>query len=50
MHDDPKAVSIPGSETVEITWHFTEAGTIIYGCHEKNHYDAGMHGTVTVEG
>lgn len=49
MHDDPNAVSVPAGETVEITWHFTEAGAVIIGCHVKGHYDAGMKANVTVE-
>jgi uncharacterized cupredoxin-like copper-binding protein len=38
----------PG-QTAEITVTFEDPGTILYGCHEPGHYDAGMVGTITVE-
>lgn len=49
MHDDPNAVEVPSGGTAEITWHFTEAGTVLIGCHVKGHYDAGMKATITVQ-
>jgi uncharacterized cupredoxin-like copper-binding protein len=33
-----------------MTWHMTEGGEILFGCHQPGHYQAGMKGTVTVEG
>ena len=48
-HSDPNAVSLPVGETVELTWHFTEPGTVLFGCHVTGHYAAGMKGTITVE-
>lgn len=48
-HSDPNAVSVHAGETVELTWHFTEPGTVLYGCHVEGHYAAGMKGTITVE-
>ncbi|HEX6301031.1 MAG TPA: plastocyanin/azurin family copper-binding protein [Acidimicrobiia bacterium] len=48
-HSDPYAVSVPAGETVELTWHFTEPGTVLFGCHEPGHYEAGMKGTISVE-
>lgn len=48
-HSEPNAMEVPGGGVAELTWHFTEAGTVIYGCHQKGHYDAGMKGTITVE-
>jgi uncharacterized cupredoxin-like copper-binding protein len=48
MQDEPNAISIEPGETKELTWHFTQAGEVLYGCHEPGHYDAGMVGTITV--
>lgn len=50
VHDDPNVVVIPAGETVELTWTFAEAGTVLIGCHQPGHYAAGMTGRVTVEG
>jgi uncharacterized cupredoxin-like copper-binding protein len=50
VHEAPNVVSIPAGETVELTWAFTEAGTVLIGCHEPGHYAAGMKGGITVEG
>ena len=49
-HGDPNVVVVPAGETVELTWTFTEPGTILIGCHQPGHYAAGMTGRVTVEG
>ena len=48
-HDDPNAVVLAAGETKELTWHFSEAGTVLIGCHQPGHYAAGMAGTVTIE-
>lgn len=48
MHDDPNAVSLQPGETKDVTWTFTGAGTLLYGCHEPGHYDAGMRGDLMV--
>lgn len=48
MTDEPYAVWVEPGETKELTWTFTEAGEVLYGCHEPGHYDAGMVGTITV--
>ena len=50
MHDEPNVFSLSSGETMEITWHFTEPGEIIFGCHQPGHYGAGMKGTITIEG
>lgn len=47
-HDEANALSLASGETKELTWHFTEPGTVFYGCHEPGHYDAGMVGEITV--
>lgn len=48
MHDEPNAISIEAGQTKEITWTFTTAGDVLYGCHEPGHYDAGMVGVIHV--
>ena len=48
-HDQPNAVTVAAGETKEITWTFSEAGTVLYGCHQPGHYDAGMKGQISVE-
>lgn len=50
MHDEPNLLALEPGETKELTWHFTEPGEILIGCHQTGHYDAGMKATVTVEG
>ena len=45
---DANAVTIPAGETAEMTWTFTEAGTILMGCHIPGHYDAGMRGEIHI--
>ena len=31
-----------------LTWTFTQAGEVLYGCHEPGHYEGGMVGTIEV--
>lgn len=45
---DPNILGVAPGETGEITWTFTEAGEVLYGCHEPGHYKGGMVGTITV--
>jgi uncharacterized cupredoxin-like copper-binding protein len=47
-HDDPNAVVLQAGESKELTWTFTEAGDIYFGCHQPGHYAAGMVGTLGV--
>jgi uncharacterized cupredoxin-like copper-binding protein len=49
MHDEPNAFSLEAGETKEMTWQFTEAGGILYGCHTPGHYPAGMKGDITID-
>jgi uncharacterized cupredoxin-like copper-binding protein len=42
------AVTVGPGESAEITWHFENAGGILYGCHEPGHYEGGMVGTIEV--
>jgi uncharacterized cupredoxin-like copper-binding protein len=48
-HSDHNAVVVDPGETQELTWHFSEAGTFIIGCHQPGHYAAGMVGAISVE-
>jgi uncharacterized cupredoxin-like copper-binding protein len=48
-HDQPNVVTIPGGETKELTWTFAQAGTVLIGCHQPGHYDAGMKGQIVVD-
>lgn len=48
-HDQPNVVTIPAGETKELTWTFTEAGTVLFGCHQPGHYAGGMKGEITIE-
>ncbi len=49
-HDDGYGVTIPPGATRTLVYTFTESGTLFYGCHEPGHYEAGMVGTITVDG
>lgn len=48
MHDEPNSFVLEPGETKEMTWRFTEAGVIIFGCHQVGHYAAGMRGTIVI--
>jgi uncharacterized cupredoxin-like copper-binding protein len=47
---EPNAFSLEPGETKEMTWHLTEPGELIFGCHQTGHHAAGMLGTLTVAG
>jgi uncharacterized cupredoxin-like copper-binding protein len=47
-HDDPNAIRLAAGESGEIIWKFTNDGTFEIACLVPGHYDAGMHGDVTV--
>ncbi|ASP60363.1 cupredoxin domain-containing protein [Sinorhizobium meliloti] len=47
-HDDPNAIRLAAGESGEIVWKFTNDGTFKIACLVPGHYDAGMHGDVTV--
>lgn len=49
MPDEPNAIVVAAGETKDLTWRFTEAGTVLIGCHQPGHYAAGMKGEITVE-
>lgn len=47
-HEEPNVLELEAGESGELTWHFTQAGTIFYGCHVPGHYAAGMRGTISI--
>jgi uncharacterized cupredoxin-like copper-binding protein len=47
-HDDPNAIRLSAGTSGEIIWKFTNDGTFKIACLVPGHYDAGMHGDVTV--
>lgn len=49
MSDEANAVTVAVEETKELTWRFTEPGTVLIGCHQPGHYAAGMKVEITVE-
>lgn len=46
--DKVNSVELEPGDTKEITWVFTDAGEVLYGCHKPGHYEGGMIGTVSV--
>lgn len=48
MDDDANAIAVPAGSTSELTWQFTEPGTVLFGCHVTGHYAAGMVGEIDV--
>jgi uncharacterized cupredoxin-like copper-binding protein len=42
------AITIPPGATMELTWEFGAPGTVLVGCHEPGHYDAGMRAEIVV--
>ena len=48
MGDSANAIHVAPGSTKEITWSFTKAGSLLYGCHEPGHYASGMKGTITI--
>jgi len=47
-HEASNAVTVAAGATKELTWTFTQPGTVLIGCHQPGHYDAGMKGQITV--
>lgn len=48
-HDDPNAIKLTPFTAGEILWKFTKKGTFEFACLIPGHYEAGMHGTITVK-
>jgi uncharacterized cupredoxin-like copper-binding protein len=49
MMDMDNSLTIPPGKTAELTWKFTTAGEVLYGCHEPGHYAGGMVGSIQVD-
>jgi uncharacterized cupredoxin-like copper-binding protein len=47
-HGHDNALSLGAGETGSLSMVFAEAGTLLIGCHEPGHYDAGMKATLSV--
>lgn len=47
-HTEPNAMTVEPGSTKSLTWRFTESGTVLYGCHQPGHYEAGMVGAVVI--
>ncbi|PJR17445.1 cupredoxin domain-containing protein [Sinorhizobium meliloti] len=47
-HEDTNAIRLAPGKSGEIVWKFTNAGAFKIACLVPGHYDAGMHGDVTV--
>ena len=45
---DEDAITVDPGDTGELTYTFDEPGTVLIGCHQPGHYDAGMVIEVTV--
>ena len=48
MPDEPYAITVQPGETGSLTWTFTEAGSLQFGCHMAGHFAQGMVGTIDV--
>ncbi len=48
-HDEANAITVHRGQTRELVWRFTQAGTLEFDCNIPGHYEAGMHGVITVE-
>jgi uncharacterized cupredoxin-like copper-binding protein len=44
----PNQIEIEPGDEQTLTWTFTQAGEVLYGCHEPGHYEGGMVGTIEV--
>jgi uncharacterized cupredoxin-like copper-binding protein len=47
-HDDPNAIRLDPGKSGDIIWKFTKDGVFKIACLVPGHYDAGMHGEVSV--
>jgi uncharacterized cupredoxin-like copper-binding protein len=48
-HDDPNGTRVALMSKKELVWRFSKPGTFEYACLIPGHYEAGMHGTITVK-
>jgi uncharacterized cupredoxin-like copper-binding protein len=47
-HDEPYSIRLQPGETKQLTWRFADSGNVEFACHEPGHYQAGMHGRISV--
>ena len=47
-HDDPNAIRLQPGERGSIVWTFVNADNFEFACLIPGHYEAGMHGALTV--
>lgn len=48
--EDGNVVELKPGQTEGLVWTFTAPGETLFACHVDGHYDAGMVGTIIVEG
>lgn len=46
--DEENSVDIEPGKVKSLIWRFTKPGSYIFGCDMPGHFQAGMHGTITV--
>ena len=49
-HSEPYMLHVAPGKKGQIIWKFDKPGMVSFGCLIPGHYDAGMKGTITVEG
>lgn len=47
-HDDANAAFLPAGDSDELIWTFDKAGRFEFACNVPGHYEAGMHGQISV--
>jgi len=48
MADMSNSLTIEPGATEELTWTFSEKGSVPFGCHQPGHFGEGMKGTIKV--
>jgi len=48
-HDDPNGKRLTPQTSSDIIWKFTKKGAFEFACLIPGHYQAGMHGLITVK-
>lgn len=48
MEDAANSILLQPGETRRVTWKFTAAGKVLFGCHQPGHYEGGMVGSISV--
>jgi len=46
--DEDNSIDIPPGKVKALIWRFTKPGSYIFGCDMPGHFQAGMHGIITV--